>query len=694
MERKLATIMATDVVGYSRLVEIDETGTIERLQSLRRELVDPTVARHGGELVKLIGDGSLIAFDSVVAALQCAVDIQRQQAAHNASLPDRHRLELRIALHLGDVIVDGGDLYGDGVNVASRLESVAAPGGIVLSRQVYDHIGSNVPVRFRSIGEVSVKNLSRPIEAFHVDFAADDRSPRVLRFRDFELDTACFELRKAGRRIPVEPQVFDLLAFLATHSDRTVTKEEIFATIWRDRVVSDAALSSQIKAARKAVGDDGTTQHTIATLHGRGFRFVAPIDGGAKLAPPAPGEADRPLSAARKPSIAVLPFLNLANETGEDYIADGIAEDIITALSRNRWLTVVARTSAFAFRDSREALRTLGEKLDADYLVTGSVRRAGSRLRATVQVVEAATEHSVWAERFDRDIVDVFELQEDVAKLVAARVETELGLAEQKKAERKPRKNLGAWELYQLGMAEFYRFTPENNLMCQKLMRRAIELDPEFASAHARLAYAMVLSMVYFDAPTDAARLDEALAAAQRAAELDDQDANVYFTLGRVRLARREYDLAIGALEHALSLNPALAVTYCGLGDSLTYEGRLDEAIERFDMAIRLSPHDPFRWAFYAYRALAHIFRHEFAEAATWARASIQTPHAQYWPWAHLVAAMGHLGPAAGTAQAVSDLLRVKPGFSLAFARQRLFYLSRQEQIDLYIDGLRKAGIE
>jgi tetratricopeptide (TPR) repeat protein len=230
-------------------------------------------------------------------------------------------------------------------------------------------------------------------------------------------------------------------------------------------------------------------------------------------------------------------------------------------------------------------------------------------------------------------------------------------------------------------------------LKSQELLRQSIERDPEFASAYSRFAYAIVLSMVYFDATPDDARMDEALAAAQRAIELDDQDANNYFTIGRVRLARREYDLAIDALEYALELNPCLAVSYCGLGDSLAYEGRLDEAIEQFEIAIRLSPHDPFRWAFYSYRSLAHLFRGEFGDAVSWARKAVQIPNAQYWARAHLVAALGYLGDENQAQSAVEDLMRVKPEFSIEFAREHLFYLKRDDQMEAYIDGLKKAGV-
>jgi TolB-like protein/class 3 adenylate cyclase/Tfp pilus assembly protein PilF len=697
MGRKLTTILAMDVVGYSRLMEIDEEGTLDLLKATRLGIADPAVTRHSGRIVKLMGDGTLVEFSSVVDALQCAVDIQRELAARNSAVDDKQRLQLRIGLHLGDVIVEDSDIYGDGVNIAVRLQSIADPGGIVLSKQVYDHIGTRIPVRFVPLGEQSVKNISRPIQAYRVDLDSSLASLEVIRFRDFELDTAKFELRQAGERVPVEPQVFDLLVFLARNRDRTVTKEEIFTAIWGSRIVSDAALSSQIKAARKALGDDGVAQHTIATVHGRGFRFVAPIEDAkpalaARAAKEDQGAAPQQ-TLAKKPSVAVLPFANLNRDPSEDHFADGITEDITTALAKNRWLTVIARNPAFSFRGSKEGIRTIGEKLNADYLVTGSVRKAGTRFRITVQLVDSGTEQSVWSERFDRDAVDIFELQDEISEMVAARIEAELGLSEQRKAERRPRKNLGAWDLYQLGTAEFYKFTRESNLRCQELLRQAIELDPAFASAYSRMAYAIVLSMIYFDVEPDEARMDEALAAAQRAIELDDQDANSYFTIGRVHLARREYDQAIDALQYALELNPCLAVTYCGLGDSLAYEGRLDEAIRQFEIAIRLSPHDPFRWAFYSYRSLAHIFRREFEDAASWARKAIRTPNAQYWARAHLVAALGHLGDAAQAEGAVKELIQAKPEFSIEFARKHLFYVKRPDQIETYMEGLRRAGI-
>ena len=697
MKRKLTTIVAMDVVGYSRLMEADEAGTLDRLKEIRATVINPAVDKYAGRTVKLMGDGALLEFPTVVGALQCAVEIQRKLGGRNARVAEKQQLQIRIGLHVGDVIVEGDDIYGDGVNVAARLESIAPPGGIVLSKQVHDHIGTNVPVNFTSLGEQSVKNISRPVEAYRVDISPETAGPQVLSFEEFELDTSLFELRRAGERVPLQPQVFDLLLFLARNHERTVTRGEVFEAIWGNRIVSDAALSGQIKAARRALGDDGTSQRIISTVHGRGFRFVLPV----RQVEPKPDAAHQKLALseafallARRPSVAVLPFVNQNRDRDEDYFADGISEDVITTLSKYRWLTVVARNPSFAFRDSKDSIRIVGEKLHADYLVTGTVRKAGSRFRITVQVVESETELSVWSERFDRDMVDIFELQDEISELVASRIETELGLAEQRKAEKRPRKNFGAWDHYQLGLAEFYKFTQEGNLKCQYFLREAIKLDPEFASAYSRLSYAIVLSMVYFDAAPGQVLMDEALDIARRAIELDDQDANNYFAIGRVHLARREYDVAIQTLQYALELNPCLAVSYCGLGDSFAYEGRLDEAIEQFEIAIKLSPHDPFRWAFYSYRSLAHLFRGEFDQAALWARNAVRIPNAQYWARAHLVAALGHLGDRVQAASAVTDLLQKKPGFSISFAREHLFYLKRQDQLEMYLTGLSKAGLK
>ncbi|MCL6285748.1 winged helix-turn-helix domain-containing protein [Ruegeria sp. 2012CJ41-6] len=694
MKRKLTSILAMDVVGYSRSVERDEGGTVRRLKDVRAQVCDPLIASYFGKTIKLMGDGMLIEFASVVDGLNCGVEIQTAIRSRNEILPKDHRLEFRAGLHLGDVLVDGDEIYGDGVNVAARLEQLAPTGGLVFSRQVHDQVDGVVTANFLNLGEQPVKGIARPIEAFQV--VMDPIAPMIAQtgfcFDAFELDPDLFELRKDGKPVVLEPRALELLLLLVQNAGRLVTKDEIFARVWDNRIVSDSALSSQVKAARKAVGDDGASQSIIATVHGRGFKFVAPL-----LTPEAPpsetAEAAQVPTLNTRPSVAILPFKNMNRDPDEDYLADGITEDITIALARNRWLTVIARSPAFSFRNSAERLRKIGQELQAQYLVTGTVRKAGSRYRIGVEVVDAATELSIWSERFDRDGMEIFDLQDDISDLVASRIESELGLAEQAKAKRVPRQNQGAWESYQLGVAEFYKFTPEANQRSQEYLQRALEIDPQFAAACSRLAYAIILSMIYFDAKADQQKMDTALELAKRGIELDDQEANAHFTIGRVHLARKEYGLAIEALEHALDLNPCLAVTYCGLGDSLAYEGRLDEAITQFESAIRLSPHDPFRWAFYSYRSLAHLFQGDYQAAAAWARRSQRIPNAQYWAHAHLASALGYMGDKEEIEAARQNLLRIKPDFTIKFAQEQLFYLKLPGQMATYLEGLRRAGL-
>lgn len=530
--------------------------------------------------------------------------------------------------------------------------------------------------------------------------ATDDEPGGPIRFGNFELDLVRFELRRDGQPVPVEPRTFDLITFLARNIGRTVTRNEIFTAIWHDQIVSEAALSSQIKAARHALGDNGNAQQMIATVHGRGFRLrqrIAPAgaanDGGgveaSAVTSPNPDEAWR----TGIPTLVVLPCTSLDRDGRGRVMAQGLTEDMITALTRNRWLRVIPRSTAVALKRLTADPAEIAGKIGADYLVAASVQRDGNRVRITVQAIDARDMRCLWSEGFDRDMAHIFELQEEIARLVSARIATELGIAEQQRAARQTRKNLGVWELYQLGSIEFYRFTGESNRRCQRLMRQAIQQDADFGSPYARLAYAMILEMVYFDGERDAARLDEALSLAQQGVARDDQDAATFFSLGRVRLARCEYQLAIDALDEALRLNPCLALSYCGLGDSLAYEGRVAEAILQFQTAIELSPHDPFRWAFMSYRALAHLFGGEFEQAAHWARRATQVPNAHFWANANLASALGHLGDRHLADEAVVSLLRMRPDFSLRMARDRMFYVRMPQQLELFIGGLRRAGI-
>ncbi len=394
-----------------------------------------------------------------------------------------------------------------------------------------------------------------------------------------------------------------------------------------------------------------------------------------------------------KPTIAVLPFNNMSGDADQEYFVNGITEDIITALTKNRWLSVISRNSTFGYKGQSPDVRRVGDELGAEYVVEGSVRKSGKRVRITAQLIDAVSGKQIWAERYDRDLKDIFTLQDEFTETIAARIEPELAAAQGQRVKRKPTENLDAWDCYHLGLAHMYNFNTDDNVEAQRLFRRAIKLDPDFAPAHARLAYSIIISMVYFDAEPTAELLDHALRTAQKSAALDDQDAVAHFAVGRAHLARCEYVSALAEYKTATELNPCLAQAHCGLGDALAYMGQLEESISHFEEAIRLSPHDPYRWGFFSFRSLAHLFFKQHELAAKWAAEAIRAPNSQHWSNANLVAALGHSGQPEEIRAAIDELLRRKPEFSRSFARHHLFYIKDSAQMDHYLDGLRKAGV-
>ncbi len=514
------------------------------------------------------------------------------------------------------------------------------------------------------------------------------RKSMIYRFKTFELDTDRYELRDNQVPVPLEPQVFALLSLLVTNSDRMISKEEMIEQIWNGRVVSDSALSSRIKSLRRALGDDGKSQRLIRTVHGRGFRFVGDVetakpDGASNRAT---GTTDRDVSASSekpisKPAIAVLPFLNMSGDADQEYFSDAITQDIITNLSKHRWLDITARNTSFGYKGKSIDVRQLADELGVDYVVEGSVRRSGDRIRVTAQLVDASTGTQRWSDRYDRDLKDVFAVQDEITAKIVARLEPEIGAAERQKVAKSVRRDLQAWECYHLGIYHFFKFTADDNLEAQKLLQRSRELDPQFGEAHAWWAYAVVLGMVYWDTDPSEELLDEALAAASLALDLDDQNAVFYALKARVQLARREYDAALTENEMAINLNPTFAAAHCGLGDSLAYEGRYDEAIETFENAIELSPNDPQRWAFLTYGALAHIFKGDFETAVKWCDTASEIPNCQYWTTAHKAVALALLGKTDNAQRAVARLLKERPDFSIEFAKKKLFFLKDPEQI-------------
>lgn len=526
------------------------------------------------------------------------------------------------------------------------------------------------------------------------------------RFDEFTLDTQRFELARAGAVLHAEPQVIELLALLVQNSDRMVSKDEINEKVWRGRVVSDAALSSRIKMARQLLDDDGSTQRYIRTIHKRGFRFV----GEPELADDTPmparaADTTGPATAAEsiavrsvvgiadRPSVAVLPLVNLSQDPAQEYFADGVTTDIISRLSRYRWLDVVARNTAFGYKGKSFDLRELRAALAVDYVVEGTVQRAGDRVRVGVQLIDARSGHSRWGERYNREMADIFELQDEIAETIVARLEPEIGFAERNRVVHARPANLQAWDCYHLATFHFFKFTGPDNAEAQRLLLQCQQMDPLMGDAHAWWAYAAVLGMVYWDTPVTPQRLDDALRACETALLLDPQNATFLALRARVRLARREYAMAIADNEQALSLNPSFAAAHCGMGDSLAYETRYDEAIERFEKAIALSPNDPQGWAFLTYGALALIFKGDFERAIEWADRASGIPNCQYWTTAHKAVALALLERVDEARAIAAGLTTRMPEFRCGFVRDKLFYLKDPQQIERYIGGLRAAGV-
>lgn len=515
-------------------------------------------------------------------------------------------------------------------------------------------------------------------------------------FLSFELDPDRLELRAGGELVHAEPQILALLALLVAHAGQTLTKEEINQHVWGGRIVSDAALSGRIKTLRQLLGDDGKRQETIRTVHRRGFRFVADVtstpheqDSDAP-APIQPVVQNPPQS---KPTVAVLPFTNLSADPDQDYFSEGMSADLITHLARHRWLNVIARNTVFSFKNSGMNARQLGEALGARYVVEGSVQKSRNRIRVRVDLIDAHTGYQVWSERYDRELSDIFTVQDEITETIAARIEPEIGFAERNRVVAARPENLQAWDCFHLGVHHFYQFTAESNRQAQALLKRTQELDDRFGEAWAWWAYAVVLGMVYWDTPATQELLDEALAACEKALQLDPQNATFYALRARTLLARREYDRAIVENQKAIELNPTFAAAYCGLGDSLAYEGRYDEAIACFEHSVALSPNDPQLWAFYSYGALALLFMREFERAEAWSERALATPNCQFWAQAHRAVALAYLDRGDEARRCIEAIKREVPRFSQRYAKERMFYLKRTDQIELYLQGLEKAGV-
>lgn len=515
-----------------------------------------------------------------------------------------------------------------------------------------------------------------------------------FRFADHTLDTDKRELRRGSTPIAVEPQVFDLLAYLVQTRDRVVSKDDLIASVWGGRIVSDSTLASRINAARKAIGDNGDAQKLIQTITRRGIRFVAAVEDGT--AAPAPGDkqaAARPaVPPSDRPAIAVLPFVNMSGETEQDYFSDGISEDLIAALSRLRWFSVVARNSSFTYKGKSVHLKQIAEELGVGYVVEGSVRKSGERVRITAQLNDVATGSQIWAERYDRNLADMFAVQDEITEAIVAAIEPQVYAAENFRARRKPPESLDAWELVAQALAHYWRVTREDNTVAQALLEKAIAIEPNYGQALGVLAVSHAFG-VHMDWEDRAAGMPAAERAAQAAIRVDADDAWAHLAMACVHVCLGRFEDSRAEFEQALRLNPNFALAQGFYALVLVNFGRWQDASAAARRALRLSPRDPFSAIYSAVAAYAEYVGRNYCEAMRLGRDSVRQRADFVGGYRVLTAAAGMAGDADLAKAALQELRRVQPGFSLAWAAAHLLIKDAAER-EHYLEGFRRAGLE
>jgi TolB-like protein/class 3 adenylate cyclase len=589
VERRLAAVLAADVAAYSRLMGADEEGTLARLKAVRKAIVDPAIASHRGHIVKTTGDGMLIEFVSAVDAVRSSVEIQRSMAEQNAAVPQDQRIEFRIGIHVGDVIFDDNDIFGDGVNIAARLEGIAEPGGVCMSDDAYRQVRGKVEIACDDMGPQALKNIAEPMRA------------------------------------------------------------------WRARLT-------------------GQTLSAATT--------------GSAVGQP------RALPLPDKPSIAVLPFQNMSGDPEQEYFADGMVEEIITALSRFKALFVIARNSSFTYKGRAVDVKQIGRELGVRYVLEGSVRKAANRVRITGQLVDTATGAHLWADRFDGGLGDIFDLQDQVTENVVGAIAPAVEKAEIERARRKPTESLDAYALYLRGLARFYQIASRQaNEEALRLFNSAIELDPDFASAYGRAAYCYVYAKANGWISVTPSEIAEVTRLTQRAVELGKDDA-IALANGGYALVYVVHDLGVGPalIDRALVLNSNLAEAWACGGWVKNWLGEPEAAIERFARAMRLNPLDPRMSAIRSGTAYAHFLFGRYDEAASWAAMALQD-NPDYQPGLRVAAASNAMAGLPEQAhKAMARLRQLNPALRVSNLKDlvgpwRADYLARFEE------GLRQAGL-
>jgi adenylate cyclase len=575
IERRLSAILAADIAGYSALMGADEARTVRDLKG-HQAVVLPMIGEFAGRIIDTAGDGILAEFPSVVNAVKCAVAIQSKMAERNAPIEPEHRMQYRVGINIGDVVYDEARIYGDGINIAARLESIAEPGGICISSKVYEEINGRVDLACDDIGEQQLKNIARAVRAYHVRL------------------------------------------------------------------------------------------NSIAST-------AAPA--------PAPPE---------KPSIAVLPFQNMSGDPEQEYFTDGMTEDLITDLSKVSGLFVIARNSTFTYKGKAVDVKRVGRELGVRHVLEGSVRKAGNRVRIAAQLIDAGSGGHLWAERFDRDLTDIFATQDEVVERIVGALAVRLTRGEEQRLRRRGTGNVEAYEAWLRARELLTRSTRESVAQARAMYRRAIEIDSKFPAPHAGLALALIADYISDWAPDPAQALAEAERWARRAVELDDQEPVSHLALGSVSVWRRDHEGALAEFRRMIALDPNFAQGHSATGLALMYAGRAAEALEAIATAMRLDPHYPSIVLHFLAQANFSLGRYDTAVELL-VRRIARTPGTDSSRML-LAACYGHLGRADDARATWAELLKVNPDFSLA-QRERVLPYKDPGDFKRIADGLAKAGL-
>ena len=520
--------------------------------------------------------------------------------------------------------------------------------------------------------------------------------PKMLYlFDNISVDTGRRELRQDGELRAVEPQVFDLLEYLIRNRDRVVSREDLLVGVWNGRIVSESTIASRINAVRTAIGDNGEDQRLVRTVLRKGIRFV-----GAVREEPRP-EATTTVTAAEqsrsvlslpdRPSIAVLPFTNMGSDTEQDYFADGISEDIITALSKLRWFFVIARNSSFTYKGRAVDIRQVGHELGVRYVLEGSVRKGGGRVRISVQLIDAETGKHLWADRYDRDLTDIFALQDEITKKVVAAIEPKLLEAEGTRLQHRSPRDFGAWDMLIRANSLFWRLTKDESQAAIAVLRQLVERYPLYAAAHSMLAFFLLVSRQggwHMMEP----QVTQAATLAARAVELDDSDPWAHLALGFVAFTRRRTDEAVEEFQRALDLNPNFAAAHGFLGCTLAFDARSDQAIDHTEQAIRMSPHDPQNALLNAALAAAHYQAGRYADAVGFGRRAIQQRFELTNGHRIYVASLAQAGRIDEARAALARLQELHPENSIAWIERNVPYTPGP--MAKFLEGFRKAGLQ